>query len=112
MDYALVILVTLIALAVTFSPLLRRRRIWFVGDVESDYADTLRKREEALRALKDLEEDLLSRKLSREDYERLRPRYLDLAKELTVKLDDAAQRRALARKRIEEQLAEGIPERK
>ena len=44
---------------------------------------------------------------SRNDYDRLRPQYLETAKELTLKLDATAEKRAQARKRIEEQLAEG-----
>lgn len=103
MDYLIIILAVAISLAVTFWPLLRRKRIWFVGDVESDLTAVTREREEALRALKDLEEDLLSRKLSRADYDRLRPQYLERAKELTVKLDQTREKLEAARKRVLQQ---------
>ena len=109
MEYALIILTLLAALAITFTPLLRRRRIWFVGDVESEFAHIVRQREDSLRALKDLEEERLSRKLSQDDFDRLRPMYLERAKDLTLKLDAAQEKLAQARKRIEQQLADGIP---
>lgn len=105
MDYLIIILVVLAALAITLWPLRRKRRIWFVGDVESDLTEVTRDREEALRALKDLEEDLLSRKLSRADYDRLRPQYLDRAKELTQKYDETREKLEAARKRVLEQAA-------
>jgi hypothetical protein len=106
MDYAIIILAVAAALAIAFWPLLRKRRIWFVGDVESDLTVVTREREEALRALKDLEEDLLSRKLSRADYDRLRPQYLEHAKELTQKYDATREKLEAARKRVLAQAAE------
>jgi len=90
---------------VTFSPMARRKRLWFVGDVESEYSIVSRRREEALRALKDLEDDKLSGKLPADDYDKLRPGYLRTAKELTAQLDTISERRNAARKRIEQDLA-------
>ncbi|MCB9932209.1 MAG: hypothetical protein H6841_02175 [Planctomycetes bacterium] len=90
---------------VTFSPLARRKRLWFVGDVESEYSIVARRREEALRALKDLEDDKLAGKLPADDFERLRPAYLQTAKELTAQLDQIQEKRAAARRRIDEDLA-------
>ena len=106
MDYLIIILVMLAALALTFWPLMRKKRVWFVGDVESDLTEVTREREEALRALKDLEEDLLSRKLSRADYDRLRPQYLERAKELTLKYDETREKLEVARKRVLAQAAD------
>jgi hypothetical protein len=100
--------VVFVAAVITFSPLARRKRLWFVGDVESEYSIVSRRREEALRALKDLEDDKLSGKLPQADFERLRPGYLQTAKELTAQLDRINERRALARKRIEKDLAEDL----
>jgi hypothetical protein len=93
------------AVLVTFSPLARRKRLWFVGDAESEYAIVSRRREEALRALKDIEEDRLAGKLPQAEFERVRPSYLQTAKDLTVQLDRINERRAAARKRIEDDLA-------
>lgn len=89
----------------TFSPLARRKRLWFVGDVESEYSIISRRREEALRALKDLEDDKLAGKLPADDFERLRPAYLQSARELTTQLDKIQEKRAAARRRIDEDLA-------
>ena len=89
----------------TFSTLARRKRLWFVGDVESEFSIVARRREEALRALKDLEDDKLSGKLPQDDYDRLRPAYLQTAKELTAQLDKINERRVAARRRIDEDLA-------
>ena len=89
----------------TFSPLARRKRLWFVGDVESEFSIIARRREEALRGLKDLEDDKLAGKLPPADYDRLRPAYLQTAKELTAQLDKIQERRAIARRRIDEDLA-------
>ncbi|MCA8934913.1 MAG: hypothetical protein KDB68_01790 [Planctomycetes bacterium] len=90
---------------ITFSPMVRRKRLWFVGDVESEYSIVARRREEALRALKDIEEDKLAGKLPASEYERIRPAYLEAAKDLTAKLDKIQERRAAARKRIDADLA-------
>jgi len=90
---------------ITLSPLLRRKRIWFVGDVENEHRSVTRRREEALRALKDLEDDHLAGKLERSEYDRLRPSYLAAAKDLTSKLDEITARRQEARRRIEQDLA-------
>ena len=90
---------------ITFTPMARRKRLWFVGDVESEYSIISRRREEALRALKDLEDDKLAGKLPVDEYDRLRPGYLQTAKELTTKLDKITERRGAARKRIEQDLA-------
>lgn len=98
--------VVFIAALITLTPLARRKRLWFVGDVESEYSIVARRREEALRALKDLEDDKLAGKLPQADFERLRPGYLQSAKELTAQLDLINERRAIARKRIEKDLAE------
>lgn len=106
MDYLIIIGVVLAALALTFWPLRRKKRVWFVGDVESDLTEVTREREEALRALKDLEEDLLSHKLSRADYDRLRPQYLERAKELTVKFDATREKLEAARRRILQQASD------
>jgi hypothetical protein len=97
--------VAFVAVVITFSPLSRRKRLWFVGDVESEFSIVARRREEALRALKDLEEDKLAGKLPVAEFDRLRPSYLQSAKELTVQLDRINERRAVARKRIDEDLA-------
>lgn len=106
MDYLIIILAVAVSLAITFWPLRRRKRVWFVGDVESDLTVVIREREEALRALKDLEEDLLARKLSRADYDRLRPQYLERAKELTLKYDETREKLEAARKRVLAQAAD------
>lgn len=90
---------------ITFTPMARRKRLWFVGDVESEYAIISRRREESLRALKDLEDDKLAGKLPVDEYDRLRPAYLQTAKELTTQLDTITERRNAARKRIEQDLA-------
>lgn len=90
---------------IAFSPLARRKRLWFVGDVEGEYKIISRRREEALRALKDLEDDKLAGKLPPEEYDKLRPNYLETAKRLTAQLDKVAEKRAVARRRIDEDLA-------
>ena len=95
----------LVATIITFSPFARRKRLWFVGDVEGEFSIVSRRREEALRALKDLEEDKLAGKLPQSEYERMRPAHLQAAKELTAQLDKIQERRAVARKRIEQDLA-------
>jgi hypothetical protein len=103
-DWRLSPLVFAIAV-VMFSPLARKKRLWFVGDVESEYSIVARRREEALRALKDLEDDKLAGKLPIEQYDAMRPAYLQTAKELTAQLDKINERRASARKRIDDDLA-------
>ncbi len=105
MDYVIVAALALGALAIIATPLFRRKRIWFVGDVESELAIVTRQREEALRGLKDLEDERLARKLTEADYVRLRPQYLERAKELTLKLDAVQARLADARKKLEADLA-------
>jgi hypothetical protein len=100
--------VVFVAAVITFSPFARRKRLWFVGDVEGEYSIVARRREEALRALKDLEDDKLAGKLPQAEYERMRPGHLQAAKELTAQLDKINERRTLARKRIEKDLAEDL----
>lgn len=90
---------------ITFTPMARRKRLWFVGDVESEFSIISRRREEALRALKDLEDDKLAGKLPVDEYDKLRPAYLQTAKELTTQLDKITERRNAARKRIDQDLA-------
>lgn len=102
-DWRVAPLVFAVAL-ITLCPLARRKRIWFVGDVESEYSIISRRREESLRALKDLEEDKLAGKLPVDEFNRLRPAYLQTAKELTAQLDRIQERRAVARQRIETDL--------
>lgn len=97
--------IVLVASVITFSPFARRKRLWFVGDVEGEFSIVSRRREEALRALKDLEEDKLAGKLPQSEYDRMRPGHLQAAKELTAQLDKIQERRAVARKRIEDDLA-------
>lgn len=105
MDIVIVGVLAIAALGIVATPLFRRRRIWFVGDIESEFAIVTRQREEALRALKDLEEERLARKLTEADFVRLRPQYLERAKELTVKLDAVQARLADARRKLEADLA-------
>jgi hypothetical protein len=102
-DWRVAPLVLVVSLIVMW-PLARRKRIWFVGDVEGEFKIVSRRREEALRALKDLEEDKLAGKLPPDEYNRLRPKYLETAKELTAQLDKIQERRAVARRRIEQDL--------
>jgi hypothetical protein len=99
--------VVLVVLLITLWPLTRRRRLWFVGDVESEHAILTRRREEALRSLKDLEDDHLAGKLSREEFAARRPELLEAAKTLTAELQRLQERRAAARRRIESELASG-----
>ena len=96
--------VVFLAVFVTGSSLVRDRRIWFVGDTETAISMLMRRREEALRAMKDLEDDRNCGKLSAEDLAKLRPRYLKAAKELTRELDAAREKQAEARKRVDRQL--------
>jgi hypothetical protein len=104
--FSLLLAPLVLALALlVLSPLMRQKRIWFVGDVESEFRIISRRREEALRGLKDLEEDRLAGKTTEEEYEQLRPAMLQAAKDLTRQLDTLAARRAEARKRIEDELA-------
>lgn len=107
-DWRVAPLVLAVSLIVLW-PLARRKRIWFVGDVESEYSLVSRRREEALRALKDLEEDKLAGKLPPDEFDRLRPGYLKTAKELTAQLDKIQERRAIARRRIEQDLDRSKP---
>jgi hypothetical protein len=95
-----------LAALITLSPLARPRRIWFVGDVESEYALVSRRREEALRALKDLEDDRLAGKLSAAEVELRRPALLQHAREVTAQLDAISHKRAQARRRIEQELGD------
>jgi hypothetical protein len=95
---------SLVVVLITFTPLARRKRLWFVGDVESEFSIVSRRREEALRALKDLEDDKLAGKLPADEFDRLRPGYLQTAKELTTRLDALQQARAAAQRRIEQDL--------
>lgn len=92
-------------LLLTLWPLARRKRLWFVGDVESEYAIVSRRREEALRALKDLEDDRLAGRVDEASFTKHRAEALDAAKRLTVQLDQLTQRRAAARKKIDAELA-------
>ena len=92
-------------LLLTLWPLARRKRLWFVGDVESEYAIVSRRREEALRALKDLEDDRLAGRVDEASFNKHRAEALDAAKRLTVQLDQLTQRRAAARKKIDAELA-------
>ncbi|MBX3460314.1 MAG: hypothetical protein KF696_10205 [Planctomycetes bacterium] len=96
-------LVMLLAL-VTLSPLARPKRLWFVGDVESEHRIVARRRQEALRALKDLDEDRMAGKLTRDEVDRLRPGMLQAAKELTAQLDVLTEKQAAARRKIESEL--------
>ncbi|MHC4839930.1 MAG: hypothetical protein ACYTDT_03075 [Planctomycetota bacterium] len=91
--------------ALTLWPFRREKRIWFVGDVESEHSIIARRREEALRALKDLEEEFLAGKLTREDYDKRRPDFLQTAKELTLKLDKVREQRKQTRDKIERELS-------
>jgi hypothetical protein len=95
---------SLVVVLITFTPLARRKRLWFVGDVESEFSIVSRRREEALRALKDLEDDKLAGKLPADEFDRLRPGYLQTAEELTTRLDALQQARAAAQRRIEQDL--------
>jgi hypothetical protein len=104
MDWILILGVTLLAVLVTLTPLLRRRRLWFVGDIESELVVLTRQREEALRALKDLDDERLARKLSEADYERLKPEALARAKELTRAQDEAQRKLAAARAQVQADL--------
>lgn len=94
------------ALAISLSPLGRAKRIWFVGDVETEYAIVSRRREEALRALKDLDDDRMAGKVSAAEVELQRPGMLQLAKETTAQLDRISEKRNAARKKIEQSLGE------
>lgn len=94
-----------IVLFILASPLARDRRVWFVGDVEGELAIVSRRREEALRALKDLEDDRHAGKITQELFEEQRPLLLEAAKQATREMDDVQQKRTAARKRIEESLA-------
>jgi hypothetical protein len=95
----------LVLAVITLSPLARKKRLWFVGDVESEFRIVSRRREEALRALKDLEDDRLAGKTSREESESMRPALLKAAKDLTAQLDALQARRAEARRKIESEVA-------
>lgn len=92
-------------LLLALSPLARGKRLWFVGDVESEYAIVSRRREEALRALKDLEDDRLAGRVDEASFTKHRAEALEVAKRLTVQLDQLTQRRAAARKKIDAELA-------
>jgi hypothetical protein len=94
------------AVAISLSPFARTRRAWFVGEVESEMSIVARRREEALRALKDLEEDRQVRKISQAEFERQRPILLHVAKQATAEYDRVLQKRSEARKRIEDILAD------
>ncbi|MBX3474261.1 MAG: hypothetical protein KF754_07750 [Planctomycetes bacterium] len=96
--------VAALLLLLTLSPFARRRRIWFVGEVESEYAIVSRRREESLRAMKDLEEDRLAGKVSAREFELQRPQLLQAAKEATAALDIITARRQEARRKIEASL--------
>jgi len=98
--------VAALAVAIALSPLARKKRLWFVGDVESDLAVVSRRREEALRALKDLDDDRNSGKISQEAFERQRPILLDTARQVTAQFNQMQNKRNEARKRIEDILAD------
>lgn len=91
-------------LLLALSPMAREKRIWFVGDVESEFRIVSRRREEALRALKDIEDDRLAGKTTEDEYQSMRPSLLQAARDLTKQLDTLAVRRTEARKRIEAEL--------
>lgn len=95
-----------VAAFIALSPMARKKRVWFVGEVESEMAIVARRREEALRALKDLEEDRHVGKVSQVQFERQRPVLLQVAKQTTAEYDRVLQKRNEARKRIEEILAD------
>lgn len=95
--------------AVTLSPLARKRRLWFVGDIESEYALALRRREEAMRALKDLDEDHEAGRIPVAEHARQRPALLQQARELTTLLEKSQQRRNEVRARLERELGEEKP---
>jgi hypothetical protein len=95
-----------VAAAIALSPLTRKKRAWFVGEVESEMSIVARRREEALRVLKDLEEDRHVGKISQVQFERQRPILLQVAKLATGEYDRVLQKRTEARKRIEEILAD------
>lgn len=100
-----------VLLLLTLWPLARDKRIWFVGDVESEFRIVSRRREEALRALKDIEDDRLAGKTNEDEYQRMRPSLLQAAKDLTKQLDTLQARRTEARKRIDAELARAADKR-
>lgn len=95
-----------LCLLLVLSPLARRKRIWFVGDVETEYAIVSRRREEALRALKDLDEDRQAGKIPASEAEQQRAALLQTAKEVTSQLDAILQKRNAARQKIEAALGD------
>ncbi|MCC7508161.1 MAG: hypothetical protein IT464_02150 [Planctomycetes bacterium] len=90
---------------ITLSPFARAKRLWFVGDVESEFRIVSRRRAEALRAMKDLDDDKLAGKVTAAEAASLRPALLQAAKDLTTQLDRLQARRAEIRKKIEGELA-------
>lgn len=88
----------------TLSPLARPRRLWFAGDIESEHRIVSRRRQEALRALKDVNDDRLAGKLTDAEADKLRPGLLQAAKDLTAQLDVLTERQAAARRKIENEL--------
>jgi hypothetical protein len=68
-----------VAAVISLSPLVRKKRAWFVGEVESEMSIIARRREESLRALKDLEEDRQVGKISQVQFESQRPVLLQAA---------------------------------
>jgi hypothetical protein len=95
-----------VAAVIALSPLVRKKRAWFVGEVESEMSIIARRREESLRALKDLEEDRQVGKISQVQFESQRPVLLQAAKLATAEYDRVLQKRTEARKRIEDILAD------
>ncbi|MBK8206430.1 MAG: hypothetical protein IPK87_06475 [Planctomycetes bacterium] len=97
--------VVFVVVLITLSPFARAKRLWFVGDVESEYRIVSRRRAEALRAMKDLADDKLAGKVTAAEAASLRPAMLQAAKDLTTQLDRLQARRAEIRKKIEGELA-------
>ncbi len=97
--------VVFVVAVITLSPFARAKRLWFVGDVESEFRIVSRRRAEALRAMKDLDDDKLAGKVTQDEVASLRPALLQAAKDLTTQLDRLQTRRAAIRKKIEGELA-------
>lgn len=94
-----------VLVAWTVSPLVRKQRIWFVGEVENEHSVLFRRRQEALRMLKDLEDDRAAGKVSDSEFDAQRPEMMDDLRDLTRRLDELATKRKNARSKLDRELS-------
>lgn len=106
--YAALAAVLLISGWWCISPLIRGRRMWFVGDAKSELETLMEERQMTLRTLKDLEAEHATGKLAEDVYERLREEAMRSAEAQTEAMELLRSKRSSAKQKVEAELAELI----